>query len=144
MRDGVRVLTRTMQQVTMIAGRVGTRVRDRRRSVTRRLLEIMRITRSKGEPRREPLARAYRRLLDATSRVVGQAKQVADEIATGVKRAPDLLTQIALDETPNSRKPSTSSSWSPTNSDRSDRLRKTVGLRPWLTIPKKDVRPADR
>jgi IS5 family transposase len=97
LRDGVRVLTRTMQQVTAIAGRVGTRVRDRRRSVTRRLLEIMRITRSKGEPRREPLARAYRRLLDATSRVVGQAKRFAQEITAGVKRGPDIVTHAALD-----------------------------------------------
>jgi IS5 family transposase len=97
LRDGVRVLTRTMQQVTKITGWVGTRVRDRRRGVTRRLLEIMRITRSKGEPRREPLMRAYRRLLDATSRVVGQARRFAQEIATGVKWAPDVVTQAALD-----------------------------------------------
>jgi IS5 family transposase len=97
LRDGVRVLTRTMHRVTAITGRVGTRVRDRHRSVTRRLLEIMRITRSKGEPRREPLARAYRRLLDATSRVVGQATRFAEEIATGVKRGPDVVTQAALD-----------------------------------------------
>lgn len=97
LRDGVRVLTRTMHQITAITGRVGTRVRDRHRSVTRRLLEIMRITRSKGEPRREPLQRAYRRLLDTTSRVVGQAKQFAHEIGTGVKRAPDLVRQAALD-----------------------------------------------
>jgi IS5 family transposase len=95
--DGVRVLTRTMQQITTIAGRVGARVRDRRRSVTRRLLEIMRLTRSKGVPRHEPLAKAYRRLLDATSRVVGQAKQFAQEIETGVKRRTDPLAQAALD-----------------------------------------------
>src|SRR6202051_2487885 len=44
--DGVRVLTRTMKQVTTIAGRVGATVRDRSRSVKCRLLEIGRIARS--------------------------------------------------------------------------------------------------
>jgi IS5 family transposase len=36
--DGVRVLTRTMRQVTAIAGAIGATVRDRPRSVTRRLI----------------------------------------------------------------------------------------------------------
>ena len=35
----------------------------------------------------EKLARAYRRLLEATGRVVGQAKRFATEIGDGVKRA---------------------------------------------------------
>lgn len=73
--DGVRVLTRTMKKVVTISGKVGTTLRDRSRSVKRRLLEINRIARSKGAPRREALGQAYRRLLDATSRVVGQAKR---------------------------------------------------------------------
>lgn len=41
--DGVRVLTRTMKKVTAIAGTVGAILRDRRRSVQRRLWEIGRI-----------------------------------------------------------------------------------------------------
>src|ERR1700736_1547281 len=84
--DGVRVLTRTMKQVTMIAGRVGATVRDRSRSVKFRLLEIGRIARSKGVERQTKLTRAYGQLLASTSRVVGQAKRFAREIRTGVKR----------------------------------------------------------
>jgi IS5 family transposase len=95
--DGVRVLTRTMKKIVAITGTVGLTLRDRSRSVKFRLLEINRIARSKGTPRREALARAYRRLLDATSRVVGQAKRFAEEIQTGVKRTPDVLEQAALD-----------------------------------------------
>jgi transposase, IS5 family len=94
--DGVRVLTRAMKQVTALVGKVGTTVRDRSRSVTFRLLEINRIVRSKGEPRRAPLARAYRRLLEATSRVVGQAKRFAREVRTGVKRCRNRRQQAAL------------------------------------------------
>ena len=95
--DGVRVLTRTMKQVTAIAGRVGATLRDRSRSVTHRLLEIGRIARSKGVQRQEKLTRAYRQLLAATSRVVGQAKRFSREIGVGVKRTDDVLHQAALD-----------------------------------------------
>lgn len=59
--DGVRVLTRTMKKVVAITGKVGATLRDRTRSVKFCLLEINRIVRSKGTPRREALARAYRR-----------------------------------------------------------------------------------
>ena len=95
--DGVRVLTRTMKQVAAIAGTVGATLRDRRRSVTRRLWEIGRIARSKGAQRQEKLTRAYRQVVASTSRVVGQAKRFAQEIATGVKRAADVVHQAALD-----------------------------------------------
>src|SRR5215471_7909501 len=40
--DGVRVLTRTMQRITKIAGPVGAKLRDRSRSVKFRLLQIAR------------------------------------------------------------------------------------------------------
>jgi hypothetical protein len=44
--DGVRVLTRLMKKITNIAGAVGTKLRDRTRSVKLRLLEIGRVARS--------------------------------------------------------------------------------------------------
>src|SRR6266436_6123272 len=78
--DGVRVLTRTMRKITAIAGAAGAKLRDRSRSVKRRLLEIVRIARAKGPLNQEKLKQRYRRLLDATSRVVGQAKRFSEEI----------------------------------------------------------------
>src|SRR6201984_341094 len=84
--DGVRVLTRTMKKITGIAGAAGTQLRDRRRSVKWRVLEIARAARAKGRQSGEKLAQAYRRLLEATGRVVGQAKRFAKEIGDGVKR----------------------------------------------------------
>jgi IS5 family transposase len=95
--DGVRVLTRTMKQVTAIAGTVGAILRDRRRSVRHRLWEIGRIARSKGAQRPEKLSRAYQHLLAATSRVVGQAKRFSREIEAGVKRTGDVLQQAVLE-----------------------------------------------
>ena len=95
--DGVRVLTRVMKRVAAIAGRVGATLRDRRRSVTHRLLEIGRIARSKGAPRQEKLTRAYQRLLAATSRVVGQAKRFSQEIGASVKSTSDVVHQAMLE-----------------------------------------------
>ena len=95
--DGVRVLIRTMKKITAIAGDVGTRLRDRSRSVKLRALDIARSARSKGKQSGEKLKQNYSKLLDSTSRVVGQAKRFATEIADGVKQGKDPLKQLALD-----------------------------------------------
>ena len=87
MGDGVRVLTRIMRKITEIAGAVGTKLRDRSRSVKLRLLEIGRVARAKGPINQEKLKQRYRRLLDTTSRVVGQARRFSEEIGRGVKRS---------------------------------------------------------
>src|ERR1700693_988097 len=94
--DGVRVLTRMMKKITAIAGAVGTKLRDRSRSVKLRVLNIARAARSKAKPGREKLNRAYGQLLSSTSRVVGQAKRFAAEIASGVKGASDVRKQLVL------------------------------------------------
>src|SRR5579864_2022544 len=95
--DGVRVLTRFMRKITKIAGAVGTKLRDRSRSVKFRLLEIGRVARAKGPINRDKLQQRYRQLLDATSRVVGQAKRFSEEITEGVKRSTTVLKQLALE-----------------------------------------------
>ena len=95
--DGVRVLTRIMGKITKIAGAVGTKLRDRSRSVKFRLLEIGRVARAKGPVNQDKLKQRYRRLLDATSRVVGQAKRFSEEIARGVKRSTIALKQLVLE-----------------------------------------------
>jgi IS5 family transposase len=95
--DGVRVLTRTMKKITEIAGAAGTRLRDRSRSVKLRVLDIARVARAKGPINQDKLKQRYRHLLEATSRVAGQAKRFSEEIAQGVKRAKDILKQLMLE-----------------------------------------------
>ena len=95
--DGVRVLIRTMKKITEVVGAVGTKLRDRSRGVKLRLLEISRTARAKGPLNQERLKRAYGKLLNSTSRVVGQAKRFSREIAEGVKRSTDILKQLALE-----------------------------------------------
>ena len=96
--DGVRVLTRTMRKITKIVGAAGTKLRDRSRSVKLRLLEIGRVARAKSSVNQDKLKQRYGRLLDATSRVVGQAKRFSEEIERGVKHSKDILQQLVLED----------------------------------------------
>lgn len=95
--DGVRVLIRSMKKITAIAGGAGATLCDRSRSVKLRVLDIARAARSKAKQSRERLNRAYAKLLNSTSRVVGQAKRFSKEINEGVKCAPSILKQLALE-----------------------------------------------
>src|SRR6202047_4675295 len=95
--DGVRVLIRTMKKITKIAGEGGAKLRDRSRSVKLRALEIARAARAKGKQSQGKLKRAYANLLDATSRVVGQAKRFSKEGAHGVERSTDVVKQLGLE-----------------------------------------------
>jgi IS5 family transposase len=95
--DGVRVLIRAMKRIGEIAGQQGAKLRDRSRSVKRRILEIGRVARTKGGPNRERLQQGYEKLLSAVGRIVGQAKRFSGEIAQGVKRSADVMQQAALE-----------------------------------------------
>jgi transposase, IS5 family len=94
--DGVRVLTRTMKRIIEIAGRAGTRLRDRTRAVSYQVRQIGRASRSRVAQGQELLKSSYRKLLYHTARVLGQARRFATEVASGRKRARSLLQQIAL------------------------------------------------
>src|SRR6266481_3617860 len=86
MGDGVRVLTRVMKKVTQVAGQVGTKLRNRSRSVKLKVLAIARACRKKTKAGQEKMKEAYLKLIDLTSRVVGDAKKFAREIADGTKK----------------------------------------------------------
>jgi len=94
--DGVRVLTRLMKKVTNIAGELGTKLRDRSRSVQRRLIEIGRASRSQGIAAKEKVKTGYGNLLEVSGRVAGQAKKFAAEIGQGIKRAGEGVQQARL------------------------------------------------
>ena len=95
--DGVRVLIRTMKRIGKIAGETGAKLRDRSRSVKLRVLDIARAARSRAKQSRERLNRSYGKLLNATSRVVGQAKRFSEDVARGTKRARNVLQQLVLE-----------------------------------------------
>ena len=87
MGDGVRVLTRVMKKVAGACGEAGTKFRDRSRSIKRRILEIAYAARNKNEKGQAKMKVAYGKLLETTSRVVGQAKQFSAAIAGQAKQA---------------------------------------------------------
>jgi transposase, IS5 family len=95
--DGVRVLTRTMKQITKLAGTAGAKLRDRARSTRRCLIQIGRASRSRAEQGKERMRQCYRRLMAITGRVVGQAKRFAGEIAQGVKHCTCPVEQAVLE-----------------------------------------------
>jgi len=84
--DGVRVLTRIMNRVAGAVGKVGTQLRDRSRSAKLKVLAIARASRNKTEQGREKMKKAYRQLLEITSRVTGQAKKFAHAMAGRIQR----------------------------------------------------------
>jgi transposase, IS5 family len=94
--DGDRVLTRLMKKVTAITGAAGTKLRDSMRSVQRRVAEIARASRAKGEKGKAKLDLLYPKLLEITGRVMGQARRFSVEIGSGVKRSGDVLQQAKL------------------------------------------------
>jgi IS5 family transposase len=84
--DGVRVLTRIMKKVAGAVGKVGRQLRDRSRSAKLKVLAIARASRNKTEQGREKRKKAYRQLLEITSRVTGQANKFAHAMAGRIQR----------------------------------------------------------
>jgi transposase, IS5 family len=93
--DGARVLTRTMKKVaaTRKSG-LQSKLRDRTRSVNRRVMEIALAARQKGPQGEERKKEAYRKLLSLTRKVVNQARRVKAEIAKGRGKVKQLGEQL--------------------------------------------------
>jgi len=85
-----------MKKITELAGAAGAVLRDRSRSTQRCLIQIGRAARSRSDQAQQRLQQCYRRLLAIASRVAGQAKRFAQEVACGCKRSVDLLEQMTL------------------------------------------------
>jgi transposase, IS5 family len=86
LRDAVRVMTRTMQRASAALGDRARRVRNRLRSVGRRVLIIGRQARSPET--REALVQSYRQLMATTRAVVRNAKTMVRRIGQRLRTAP--------------------------------------------------------
>src|SRR5262249_51831638 len=78
--DGVRVLGRALKRIEQATGVCGTKLRDRMRATTHRVLEIARAARSRGPDARPRLERGYRRLLATVRSTVRAAERVGAEL----------------------------------------------------------------
>ena len=93
--DGTRVLTRTMKKIESKWGGLKGKVRDRMRSIRKRVLAIAlsaRLLGSAGEERRK---RAYRVLLSLTRKVMNQANRVLQEVQESPRRRRTALRGLA-------------------------------------------------
>jgi transposase, IS5 family len=92
LQDGVRVLTRTLQRASAALGDRRGRIRDRRRSVGRRVLIIGRQARSPET--RDALVRSYRRLMATTRAVVRDAVTMVHRLRQRVRSAPSSTAAV--------------------------------------------------
>jgi IS5 family transposase len=85
-----------MKKITQLAGSVGATLRDRSRSARYCMMLIGRASRSRNEQGHDRLQACYRKLLEITGRVLGQAKRFAREVASGVKHGTCVIEQACL------------------------------------------------
>jgi IS5 family transposase len=85
--DGVRVLTRTLKRLRQVASTGRVRLRDRTRSVGRRVFAIVQLSRHAGQAAVKARMRGlYRALMGHTRAVVRQAEIAVRQVARGTVR----------------------------------------------------------
>ena len=84
--DGARVLTRLVQRIAAAAGGLKTKVRDRMRSVRKKVVGLAIAARRKGEAGEQQRKGLYKGLLRLTRQVVNQASRVAKEVGALPKK----------------------------------------------------------
>ena len=93
--DGTRVLTRTMKKIESKSGGLKRKVRDRMRSIRKRVLAIALSTRLLGPPGEERRKRQYRELLSLTRKVMNQAQRVLAEVKQAPRRRRTAVAGLA-------------------------------------------------
>jgi transposase, IS5 family len=78
--DGARVLTRTMKKIETRAGQMKRKVRNRMRSISKRVVAIATASRHKGPEGEAKRKKQYRELLRYTRQILNDAKRVIAEV----------------------------------------------------------------
>jgi IS5 family transposase len=95
--DGVRVLTRTLKRLRTVATHGLVRLRERTRSVGRRVFAITQLSRHAGQaPVKARMQQLYRQLMGHTRAVVRQAETAVRQVARGTVRGSG-LAQVAVE-----------------------------------------------
>jgi IS5 family transposase len=80
LNDGTRVLTRTMKKIEQKAGGLKRKVRNRTRSVARRVIAIAHALRHKGIEGELKRKKEYRQLLRLTRQILNDSRRVLQEV----------------------------------------------------------------
>jgi transposase, IS5 family len=101
--DGARVLTRTMKRIEKQAGKLKRKVRDRTRSVNKRVMAIATASRHRGAEGEEKRKKEYRELLRLSRQILNDTKRVLTEVEqmptrrrTGLRSLSDGLSTMAV------------------------------------------------
>jgi transposase, IS5 family len=78
--DGARVLTRTMKKIEGEAGRLKRKVRNRTRSISKRVVAIATASRHKGEEGEAKRRKQYKELLRYSRQILNDTKRVIAEV----------------------------------------------------------------
>ena len=78
--DGARVLTRTMKKIETRAGQMKRKVRNRMRSISKRVVAIATASRHKGPEGEAKRKKQYRELLRYSRQILNDAKRVIAEV----------------------------------------------------------------
>jgi IS5 family transposase len=82
LNDGARTLTRTMKKIEVKAGGLKKKIRNRMRSVTKRVIAIGHALRHKGVEGEEKRKREYRQLVRLTRQILNDSRRVLEEVGT--------------------------------------------------------------
>lgn len=97
--DGARVLTRTMKKIEKQAGKLKRKVRDRTRSVNKRVRTIAMASRQSVAGSEERRRKQYRELLRYSRQILNDARRVMEEISAkrnkGIRRLGVILSSMA-------------------------------------------------
>jgi len=80
LNDGARVLTRTLKKIEQKAGGLKRKVRDRMRSVSKRVIAIGQALRHQGTEGELKRKREYRQLLRLTRQILNDSRRVFEEV----------------------------------------------------------------
>jgi IS5 family transposase len=80
LNDGARVLTRTMQQIEKKAGHLKKKVRNRMRTVSKRVIAIAHALRHQGAEGELKRTKEYRQLLRVTRQILHDSRRVLQEV----------------------------------------------------------------
>jgi transposase, IS5 family len=78
--DGARVLTRTMKKIESEAGRLKRKVRNRTRSISKRVVAIATASRHRGEEGEAKRRKQYKELLRYSRQILNDTKRVLAEV----------------------------------------------------------------
>jgi transposase, IS5 family len=95
LQDGARVLTRSMKKIEQKVGGLKRKVRNRMRSVTKRVIAIAHALRHKGPEGEGKRKREYRELLSLTRRILNDTKPVLQEVEAMPRRRREKVRTIS-------------------------------------------------